>query len=393
MKFDTNPKVGYYQVGTSRYINKPQALIEATKINQFPDWNFNREVFDQYNWSVEPEEALLSIYKRRAQQIRDRYDYIRLEYSGGADSTTVLYSFVKNNIHIDEVVVRWPETGSSGVDDDPLNYKSENCLSEIRYAAMPTLKWLADAAPKTKITVYDYGQTLATSDTDESWIYQSREYMQPGNYAKHPLIGSTDDAKMLDSHQRVCLLWGIDKPKICIKDKKWYLYFMDIQANTSTPVLDDYSNVENVYFYWQPDMPELLAKQAHLIRNWFRLPSNKHLEHLIRWPNHSWAQRNTYEHLVKSLIYPEYDLTTFQTSKPTTNFYNEMDHFFYKNFQETHAWRVWQAGIKHMKAHIDPKYFNMEYNEPVGFVGFLSPFYYLGDADFVDSKVNVFDRF
>ena len=54
--------------------------------------------------------------------------------------------------------------------------------------------------------------------------------------------------------------------------------------------------------------------------------------------------------------------------------------FFYKNFRETHAWQVWQAGIRHLKTHIDPKYFNMEHNEPVGFVGFISPFYYIGES-------------
>lgn len=393
MKFDTNPKVGYYQVGQSRYINKPQALIEATKINQFPEWNFNKEVFDSYNWTVEPAEDLLSIYRRRAQQIRDQYDYIRLEFSGGADSTTVLYSFINNGIHLDEVVVRWPKTGSNGVDDDPLNYKSENCLSEIKYAAMPVLRWLSDHSPQTKITVYDYGETLAASSSDESWIYHSREYMAPGNYAKHPLIGSAADAQMLNHHQRVCLLWGVDKPKICIKDSKWYLYFQDIQANTSNPVMDDYSNAENVYFFWQPDMPELLAKQAHTIIKWFSLPSNKHLQSLIRWPNHNWAQRNTYEHVVKSLIYPEYDLTTFQTVKPTSNFMSEMDYFFHKNFRETHAYRVWQAGIDHIKTHIDSKYFNMEHGHPAGFVGFLSPFYYVGEADYKESGVNVYTHF
>ena len=191
----------------------------------------------------------------------------------------------------------------------------------------------------------------------------------------------------------MCLLSGIDKPKICIKEGKWYLYFMDIQANSSNPNIEEYTNVTNEYFYWTPDFPELLLKQAHLIKNWFSLESNKHLQHLVRWPNYSFAQRTTFEHLVKPLIYPDYDPTTFQTGKPTNSFYNEMDHWFYTNFQHTDVYNTWQAGLKLLTDQIDPKFFNNEMGRPVGLVGFLSPFYELGDADFKDSGNNVHYKF
>jgi hypothetical protein len=180
------------------------------------------------------------------------------------------------------------------------------------------------------------------------------------------------------------MLWGVDKPKICIKDSKWYLYFMDIQANIADPEIAQYTNITNEYFYWTPDLPELLIKQSHIIKNWFNLPHNQYLQHLARWPNYSFSQRTTFEHIVKPLIYPDYDHTTFQTSKPTNSFYNEMDYWFYTNFRDTHAYRAWQLGLKHLVDSIDAKYFNYELGRPVGLVGFISPFYYLGDARFVD---------
>jgi hypothetical protein len=70
-----------------------------------------------------------------------------------------------------------------------------------------------------------------------------------------------------------------------------------------------------------------------------------------------------------------------------------MDFWFYKNFSETNAYKTWQAGLSHIVNSIDPKFFNYELGKPVGFIGFISPFYYLGDAAFVDTGKNIHNRF
>lgn len=392
-KNEQNKKLGFYQVGDTKYYNKVEALIAATKDDVFPEWNFNRDVFNYYSWEHEPAVELQELYRLRAQQIRDRYDYIRLELSGGADGNTVLYSFLLNNIHLDEVVFRYPKTGEKSVSADPFNTKPENTLSEWHYAAKPTLEWIAVHSPTTKITIHDYSADMLASEHDESWVFKTRDYFQPGHAFKHTVDAVDAHKILLDSGKSVCMLWGVDKPKVCIKDSKWYLYFMDIQANAANPDIKGYTNITNEYFFWSPDMPELIAKQAHMIKNWFNLESNKYLQHLVRWPNYSFSQRTTFEHIVKPLIYPDYDPTTFQTSKPTNSFYNEMDYWFYTNFKETHAYRAWQAGLEFLVDSIDRKYFNYEMNRPVGFVGFISPFYYLGDAAFTDTNSNTHFKF
>ena len=168
---------------------------------------------------------------------------------------------------------------------------------------------------------------------------------------------------------------------------------MDIQANAANPDIKEYTNITNEYFFWPPDCPDLICKQAHTIKNWFDIPTNNYLQYLVRWPNYSFAQRTTIEHIVKPLIYPDYDPTTFQTSKPTNSFYNEMDHWFYTNFQGTDVYNIWQAGLKLLTDKIDPKFFNKELGRPVGLVGFLSPFYYLGPAEYEESGRNVHFKF
>lgn len=390
---EQNPKLGFYRVGAKTFYSKPLALLEATSTGQFPEWNFNNSTFESTNWLDEPGMSLKDLYRLRAQQLRDKYDYIRLEFSGGGDSTTALYSFINNGIHLDEVVFRYPKTGEKNVSDDPFNYKPENTLSEARYAAYPILNWLEKHSPGTTITVHDYSENMLTQEYDESWVLKTKDYFQPGHAFKHSATGYVGHKHLADSGKRICILYGVDKPKLCIKDKKWYAYFIDIMANHSVGDFGEYNNLTNEYFYWTPDLPELFVKQCHMVMKWFMLESNKHLQYVCRWPNYSYTHRTTYEHIIKPLIYPDYNQETFQTSKPTNSFYNEMDHWFYTNFCDTPQYQKWQAGLKYLTSSIDEKFFNKELGKPVGFVGFLSPFYYLGDADFVSSGVNDHFRF
>ena len=45
-----NPELGYYQVGEVKHVGKISALIDGTARNIHPEWNFNNEVFDHYDW-------------------------------------------------------------------------------------------------------------------------------------------------------------------------------------------------------------------------------------------------------------------------------------------------------------------------------------------------------
>lgn len=392
-KFENNPKLGFYTVGDKIFYSKPEALISATKTNQFPTWNFNNETFNKLDWLHEPETNIQELYRQRAQQLRDRYDYIRIEVSGGADSSTALYSFLLNDIHIDEVTFRYPKRGENSVSNDPFNTKSENTLSEFAFAARPMLEWIKTHYPQVKITVHDYSDNMLDDAQDDSWIFNSKDYLQPGHAFKHDPLGLIDHKRLADSGKSICVLYGIDKPKLCIKDSKWYAYFIDFQANHANTVTREYSNITTEYFFWTPDLPEIVLKQAHLIKSWFDMPQNKILQHLVRWPNHSVTQRTTLEHVIKPLIYLDYDPATFQVAKPSNNFYPEMDTWFYRNFKDTPAYDRWQAGIQLVTDTIDDKYFNKELEKPVGFIGFLSPFYCLGDAFYKSTGINDFSKF
>ena len=381
INIEQNPRLGYYTVGNNIHYSKVHALVDGTKTNQFPTWNFNNEVFGVQPWDHNPDVELRELYRMRAQQLRDRYDYIRIEASGGGDSTTVIFSFLLNGIHIDEIIFRYPKSGESNLEIDANNFRCENTLSENEFAVKPLFNWIKTNYPNVKITVHDYSaDMLVNEDRDESWVYSAKEFLQPGHVTKFPNYQTIQQLHTADTGKSICVLYGIDKPKICIRDGKWYLYFMDFQANYANPDVGDYTNITNEYFFWTPDMPEILVKQAHIVMNWFNSPGNQHLQFLASWPNYSVAQRTTYEAMIKPLVYPDYDPLTFQVKKPGSNFYSEMDYWFYENFKDHKLYRSWEAGLNFVEHNIDPKYFNREFGRAVGFVGFLSPFYYIGNV-------------
>lgn len=381
VKFEQNKKLGYYLVNDEIYYSKIHALVEASKSDVWPKWLFNENVFARLDWAIEPTLSLQELYKIRAQQLREKYDYIRIEASGGGDSTTAIFSFLLNGIHLDEVIFRYPKTGERNVTDDPVDTTPKNTLSEYQFAAKPLLNWIATNYPKVKISIHDYSvDMLNDTNRDESWIFQTREYFQPGHSTKHHNFGTKEHKDLAESGKSICVLYGIDKPKCCIKDGQWFLYFSDQQANHSNPEIGDYTNITNEYFYWTPDLPELVIKQAHVVKNWFSLPHNAYLTHLVEWPNYRFATRTAYEQIVKSLIYPDYDSATFQVGKPTVNFENEMDHWFFTNFKDTQLYDIWKAGVQYALDNIAERFILYEQGNAVGFMTQMSPFYYLGDA-------------
>ena len=77
---------GYYEVGNRIFVSQLEALHYASTTKQTVSWNFHNDVYSQYNWSKRPSGTLDELYKLRAQQIRDKYDYVVVHFSGGSDS-------------------------------------------------------------------------------------------------------------------------------------------------------------------------------------------------------------------------------------------------------------------------------------------------------------------
>ena len=100
---------GYWEAGGHYFFSKVECLRYASAIKDYNvRFHYNDDFYSVLNVRQEPTETLKELYKRRAQQLRDKYDYLILSYSGGSDSFNILNTFLNNNIKLDCVATSYP---------------------------------------------------------------------------------------------------------------------------------------------------------------------------------------------------------------------------------------------------------------------------------------------
>ena len=354
MKFENvvNKKLGYYSVfdpiNPTSYSSKTQALMHATRVNTWMEWNFNETEFSKVDWKTEPNETLKQLYYQRALQLRHTYDYLILNYSGGSDSKTILDTFLNNNIRIDELLVRWPKKGSENVyTPNAYDYVPENVYSEWDLVILPDLQWIATHHPHIKITVWDYTEEVEKHYKDIDWIVKvNGEHLNPAQIGRYSM-GMDVHKRVLDKGRKVGHIHGLDKPRVAHENGKFYSFFLDSVANLSGTMYDD--SVD----------PALL----HLIPRGF-VP---------------YSSRTAYEMIIKSLIYPDWNPKRFQAPKPSSVFFCEYDEWFFDSYKGSKTFTNWQKGLEYVVDHVDTKHFNMNrHGKPNGFVGCVSTHFNLG---------------
>jgi hypothetical protein len=354
-----NPMLGYYEIGGNVFWDKASALIEGTKMGlKYKDlkWVFNDQDFSKYNWQDEPSGSIRDYYHIRARQLREKYDYLILNLSGGGDSTTVLYSFIQQGLFIDEVVVRHTTQGQK-VDPDHKNLHAANEFSEFEFAAKPLLKWLANVSPKTKITIHDFSKDVLAGDQlwDENFIYWTGDYVTPGCVVRYNHATNIEDLRNFDQGKRVGLIFGTDKPRVIFQKDDVHVLFLDRPVHSATPALvnNGFTNTEVELFYWSPELPQLVIKQAHIIKRWFELPANQRLSYMLDfWWQLNPLNRTVYEATIKGVIYPDYDLKTFQANKPGSAMFQEWDYWL-NDFKDSNGYKTFMRGVDHLYKNID----------------------------------------
>ena len=365
---------GYYLVGNQKVHNKIQALRLATDTKQSVTWHWADATWRSVDWLSEPGLDIYELYRMRACQIRERYDYVIINYSGGSDSQTVVDAFLDAGCHIDEIVTMWNRKYVREVNSASTDVR--NLEAEFDLATAPGIERIQQRSPQTRITYRDIcDSVLGVFDRadGESWLDLTSEHLNPGYMTRWSATGETDQLRVLDRGLRTVIVSGTDKPKICIReDSGYYLYFVDILINNArgSTNLPEYDNVDYELFYWTPDLPEISVKQAHLVRRWFE--SNPVLKYLLAWPNNSYSNRTAYEKIIKSIIYPCYDFRTFQVDKPTSTVTCEWDDWFFREHAGTRAYHNWSQGIAWVEQNIDPRFLKYDFaGRFEGFGGFI----------------------
>lgn len=327
-------RLGFYQVGNKKFYNKPLALIEASKTNKKVHWNFNDNIFGKINWSIPVQDSLKDLYKKRALQLRESYDHISLYYTGGADSHNILLTFIEHNILIDEIVMLIPELDKKNLND--WDRSSRNIFGEIFAVAVPELQEIKNKIDKrTKIKIRDFSKAVFQILTDENWL----EYTPPGTLLSPGTISRQCnlflDNDILDlsyKGKKSCHLMGVDKPLVLYTNGEYYAYFSDASAMHCAPSelnRDHYEIFNNLclteFFYWTPDLPEIVIKQAQEIK--------KHCENdnfkKFLWGNSLNIHIGKYRSVMHPIIYSDLKTPEFQTDKPPSTIIRDMDNWFW----------------------------------------------------------------
>ena len=329
MIFKNDPfKHGYYEVNGHRTFSKLEAIELQNKTGHWPYWRFNDEVFARQNWLQDPQLDLYELYKSRARQIRETYDYVVLFYSGGSDSVNILSAWMDAGLKIDEIATVWNLKGAK----DPDDYMN----AEVSRVVLPGIQRLKDKGFEFKFRLIDI--TKHTVDfvnrVQSDYIYYVSNHFSPNNIIKSQFRERIEDyVNIINSGKTMCFVWGSEKPQLFQDGNHHYLQFFDLVDNCVNPYTQ--ARIKDGWydelFYWTPDLPKLVVKQAHTLLK-FTETCNM-LEFYQDKPNRYGYNYKLNKYITsnaaKIILYPTWDPTTFNNGKPTNVVFSERDSWFW----------------------------------------------------------------
>lgn len=336
-------KFGFYEAMGQTVSHKLTAFAKTVPHGHWPHWNFNESIFSGYDWSVEPVESLEDLYGTRARSIRDRYDYVIISYSGGADSHNVAESFVRNGLRIDELVNRF---SGNKIDRARRDRSPDNQANEAIWAATPGHQRLCYRQPDLKMTRWDWSEDLVTEWSIAPKSIYDINYPSPNAHVKHHLLARCH----APDNCNVVVVYGVDKPHITHTNGRFYMNFMDEIVHGQTVWIDhDRSGAACELFYWSPESIKLLIKQGHVVKKWFL--SHPDMLWLLS-PGH--PNRQLYYDIINSLVYPWHDPQIWQCFKQSTRFFTLEESWFINHtaHKASLSWQKVLADLDHEVATI-----------------------------------------
>ena len=234
-----------YSCNGKEYSSKFKAIKENIATGKAVNFHASKS-WTGYDFSIEPKDTWNNLLLHEALTVRDSYRYVKLYYSGGADSDLVLHTFLNNNIFIDEICCFKSGIGSADYEIDNFAFK--------------TLTKIKTLIPNTKITfeepsVQDYKDYYS----NKNWTNEIQEW----NY--HFRLGYHNDIiKDHNTKSGTINLFGAEPPRLAYRNNHWYTYFLDA----------DIEPEENKYNFFVEN-PKIHAKQCHMLLSAIREHKNE----------------------------------------------------------------------------------------------------------------------
>jgi hypothetical protein len=258
----------HYRVNDKIIFNDLLAKYEAFTSGKPVEFYCYDDEYSALDWTKEPLESMKELMDRHAHALRAKYGRIVLCWSGGTDSHSIYHAFMRNNLHIDEIVY-W-----RGGDAEPW------------YSDLP-IKWLQDnhTDPATKITVRNRFDPEAKKQllTNEDWIFQNRTMIP--KFALTMYDSLFDDCEQTHGHTSWCLINGHEQPRVFLKDGKYWATHSSINYLSVMGA----NNVECFF-----NEPLITLKQSHILKRTY--------QHLAKVGQYDQRSSNLYQQYDEAFI-------------------------------------------------------------------------------------------
>jgi hypothetical protein len=332
-----------WKVNDRSFTNKLSALQYAsTNSNATVSYHFCDSVWDRAS-ALPVNLNLTQLYKERAQQLRDKYKFLILNYSAGADSHNIFETFVRNNIKLDAIQIKWPITATkyhSPVNDS----NSFNLLSEWELTILPSIKEISSKFPEIKILLEDWG---TTTEVDMSRLEHVNQLMSLGDLLRFSTVST------YEKNHNTGVIWGIDKPLIYKDNEKYGFFFRDTITSVGQSLYNE--NIE--YFYWAVDMPMLAVSQARMLVNIMQTGKYDDLVFKKNCPTPI-KKIEDLRQLSINTLYP-YKRNVFQVSKYQFEHKQDWDSWLYNSNEFNYLTSQWRLQLTEFLESIDSRFCNL----------------------------------
>jgi hypothetical protein len=237
----------YYQCGDKQFHNIFQAFREQKETKHFPKFVLDRDLISRIANAKKPKNLdskyLRDLMISRLKYLRKKYNKLKIGYSGGTDSYTILRLCVDNDIYIDETI-----TQMSSIKKD--------VRTNLEYYAGVSLAKKYEGTLIGKCTELHPTEKDLEFVDDPDWFYDDKIITGPTIPFR---VYSTPNIiqQAIKSDNDTIMLMGYEKPRFLVEDGK--LYWTVIDSSVGEIMGQD----NTVPFFLDKDNPELVVALAY----------------------------------------------------------------------------------------------------------------------------------
>lgn len=237
----------YYQCGDKRFHNIFQAFREQKETKHFPEFVLDQDLVQILANFKRPKNLdkkyIRELMISRLKYLRKKYNKMKLGYSGGTDSYTILKLCMDNDIYIDETITQMTSI-------------EKNLRTNLEYYAGITLAKKYEGTLIGKCTELHPSNQDLEFVNDPDWFYDEKKLRGPSiPFRVYSTQNIIDQA--IGHENDSIMLMGYEKPRFLIEDGKLYWTVIDSSVGEMMGMRN------TVPFFLDKDNPELVVSLAY----------------------------------------------------------------------------------------------------------------------------------